>query len=70
MYQFILNIISQGVVLVKKIIIAKNLAYILMKPISKVKFKYSLNLIGFCITWKVVGGGDQRGVQVFYVGSI
>ena len=50
MYQFILNIISQGVVLVKKIIIAKNLAYILMKPISKVKFKYSLNLIGFCIT--------------------
>lgn len=49
-YHFILVIISHGVVLVKKIIIVKNLTDILTKPIFIVMFKHCLNLSGLCST--------------------
>jgi hypothetical protein len=48
----------------KESVIAENLAYILKKPISAVKFKYYLDLIGLCGTWEMFGGGNQRKVQV------
>jgi hypothetical protein len=53
-YHFILDIMSQGVVLVKKIATDDNHADILMKPNFTFKFKYCFNLFELCNTWEVI----------------
>ena len=49
-YHYILDIMSQCVVLVKKIVIVENPANMLMKLISTIKLKYCLDLINLCST--------------------
>jgi len=46
-YHFILDIMSLGIVLVQKIVTAKNLVDILMKLIFAVKFKHCLDFDWF-----------------------
>jgi L-arabinose isomerase len=58
MYHLILDIMSKDVVLVKNIDIVENPANMLTKPISTIKFKHCLDLIGSCNTWKMIGGED------------
>jgi hypothetical protein len=64
MYHFILNIMLHGVVSVKKIATDENSVYLLTKHVFTIKFKHCLYLIYLCGTWEVLGGEDQRGVQV------
>ena len=45
-YHLILYIMLYVVVSVNKIATTKNISYILTNPISKIKFKHCLNLIG------------------------
>ena len=63
-YHFILDIMSQGIVIVKKIIIIENHVNKLTKSIPIVKFKHCLNLTVLCSTLEILGGGNQREVQV------
>ena len=43
---FIMDVIAQGAIVVKKILIVDNLADLMTKFVSIIKFRYGLNLIG------------------------